>query len=379
MNIQWQMISTNFQGERCFVHARGTMTPEGKFIITTQPLRLTGSDIFYGMHTITSLDRGKTWSDIVPSKTLTRMPYPKNPAQEFCVSDLTPMYHKKTGKVLATGHTVIYENDEFPPPPREGDTGWTVYDEETGDWNGLHILEKPRGDQYFKCGSGCSQCLELPDGDILLPVYCESKEQARDPGTSCSGVAVFRCGFDGKDLCFRDVGNIMTVDVPRGLCEPSVIAHKGKFFLCLRNDVTGYVTSGEDGLHYDTPRELCFDDGSNLGNYNTQQHWITGGGKLWLVYTRRGANNDHVFRHRAPLFIAEFDPERMCVIRDTERIVVPERGARLGNFGCFSVSDTESWVVASEWMQTTAPDHGNWRRCMSYGSDNSIFVTKITF
>ena len=35
MNIQWQTISTNFQGEHCFVHARGTMTPEGKFIITT--------------------------------------------------------------------------------------------------------------------------------------------------------------------------------------------------------------------------------------------------------------------------------------------------------------------------------------------------------
>lgn len=98
-----------------------------------------------------------------------------------------------------------------------------------------------------------------------------------------------------------------------------------------------------------------------------------------MVYTRRGAGNDHVFRHRAPLFIAEFDPVTMKLIRSTEQIAVPERGARLGNFGCMQVSDTESWVVVSEWMQTTAPDPFNWRRCMEYGSDNSVFIAKIRF
>ena len=96
-----------------------------------------------------------------------------------------------------------------------------------------------------------------------------------------------------------------------------------------------------------------------------------------MVYTRKGADNDHVFRHRAPLFAAEFDTEKMVLIRESEFIAVPERGARLGNFGCVNVSENEAWVIVSEWMQTTAPDHSNWRRCMSYGSDNSIFVAKI--
>ena len=76
---------------------------------------------------------------------------------------------------------------------------------------------------------------------------------------------------------------------------------------------------------------------------------------------------------------AEFDPEKMMLIRRTEQVAVPERGARLGNFGCLHVNDNESWVVASEWMQTTAPDHYNYRRCMSYGSDNSIFIARITW
>lgn len=379
MKIDLQRIPTDFQGERCFVHARGAMDKEGRFLITTQPLRLSGSDIFYGMHTITSTDGGKSWSAITPSKTLVRMPHAAVPGWEVCLCDLTPMYHKKTGRFLATGHTAIYENDEFPAPPYERDTGWTVFDEQTGDWRPLRFLGKPQGGEFYNCGSGCCQCVELESGDVLVPVYFQDKKAAADPWHSCSGVAVFRCAFDGEELCFVEAGNTLSVQMPRGLGEPSVTAYGGAYYLCIRNDVTGYVSRSADGLHFDPPQELCFDDGTNLGNYNTQQHWITGGGKLWLVYTRRGADNDHVFRHRAPLFIAEFDPEHMCVIRATERIVVPERGARLGNFGCFSVSDTESYVIAAEWMQTTEPDWFNWRRCMEYGSDNSIFIAKLTF
>jgi hypothetical protein len=133
-------------------------------------------------------------------------------------------------------------------------------------------------------------------------------------------------------------------------------------------------------LHYGAPTPLVFDDGQDSGNYNTQQHWITLDGKLYLVYTRRGADNDHVFRHRAPLFIAEFDPVRLCLVRDTEQIAVPNRGARLGNFGCFSAPDGKTaYVFASEWMQPPGYEHHHeWQRCAAYGSDNSIFITEIT-
>ena len=141
----------------------------------------------------------------------------------------------------------------------------------------------------------------------------------------------------------------------------------------------GYIAASNDGLNYSEPIPLRFDDGKISGNYNTQMHWIKGGNKLYLVYTRRGADNDHVFRHRAPLFMAEFDPGKLCIIRSTEVIAVPERGARLGNFGCLQVSDNEAWIVAAEWMQTTAPDPSDYTRCMKYGSDNSIWIAKIRF
>ncbi len=45
-------MKTGFRGERCFVHARGGVSPDGReIIITTQPLPLTGCDVFYGLYT----------------------------------------------------------------------------------------------------------------------------------------------------------------------------------------------------------------------------------------------------------------------------------------------------------------------------------------
>ncbi|MBS3762593.1 MAG: exo-alpha-sialidase, partial [Planctomycetes bacterium] len=116
-------------------------------------------------------------------------------------------------------------------------------------------------------------------------------------------------------------------------------------------------------------RPWLFDDGTELGNYNTQQHWVTHSNGLFLVYTRRGLGNDHVFRHRAPLMIAEVDPEELVVIRDTERELVPNRGARLGNFAVTDVSPSETWVVVAEWMQPVD--------CEKYGSDNTIWAARL--
>ena len=122
-------------------------------------------------------------------------------------------------------------------------------------------------------------------------------------------------------------------------------------------------------LHFEKPRPWTFDDGAEFGSYNTQQHWVTHSGALFLVYTRRGADNDHVFRHRAPLFMAEVDADRLCVVRDSERILVPQRGARLGNFGVVNVSRGETWVTVTEWMQPVG--------CEKHGSDNSVYAARI--
>ncbi len=374
MKIDLKKISTDFNGKYCYVHARGGITADGEFVITCQPLRITGCDVFYGLEMVKSRDGFNTHSGIIPCEKLKRTPHLDKYEKVIC--DMTPLFHKKTGKLIITGSSIVYENDEFPKVPQRHCAAYAVYDPQKGDFDEYKLIVLDDENKYFKAGSGCCQTFEEENGDILIPFYYLDRKSCDDPWHSCSSVSVMRCAFDGENMTVKELGESLTVDVPRGLGEPSVTKHKGEYFLALRNDETGYVAKGNDGINFEKPVELCFDDGTNAGNYNTQQHWIQGGGKLYLVYTRRAGFNDHIFRHRAPLFIAEFDTEKMCLIRSTEKIVVPERGARLGNFGCFSINDSESYVVASEWMQGF---NGNHEKCMEYGSDNSIFVAKLTF
>ena len=113
-----------------------------------------------------------------------------------------------------------------------------------------------------------------------------------------------------------------------------------------------YIINSGGGAHawWLLREPWTFDDGAELGSYNTQQHWLAHGDGLFLAYTRRGADNDHIFRHRAPLFIAQVDPDRLCVLRATEAVLIPERGATMGNFGAGPITARESWVTVGEGM-----------------------------
>ena len=101
------------------------------------------------------------------------------------------------------------------------------------------------------------------------------------------------------------------------------------------------------------------EDGEALTMSTTQQHWLTHSDGLFLVYTRKDKSNSKVLRWRAPLFVAQVDPEKRCLIRSTEQVVLPLVGdgnkdpdnvALMGNFNVTNVSPNESWVTAGEWM-----------------------------
>jgi hypothetical protein len=285
--------------------------------------------------------------------------------------DFWPKWHAASGTLLGIGQTVRYRDGAVKPDPRPRETAYAAYDPQRQTWSEWATLEMPGEAKFFSCGAGSAQRLDLENGEILLPIYAKGADSRVFSGL------VARCTFDGRTLRYVEHGDELSVPEPRGLYEPSLTRFGGAFFLTLRNDVCGYVARGGDGLHFDTPRPWTFDDGRELGNYNTQQHWVAHGDGLFLVYTRRNADNDHVFRHRAPLFIAQVDPERLCVIRETERVLVPERGARLCNFGVTEISERETWVTVAEWMQTREPDPYDVTQCEKYGSDNTVWVARV--
>ena len=367
-----------YDGKTCWVHARGGTIPARApgnptdvpiVVITSQKLLLTGFDVFYGLHEFRTDDLGETWSGPTEQATLRR----RSPKEgvEIVPCDFTPKWHQATGKLLGTGATFWYStktNDIIEHSPSE--IPYSVYDPEQRTWTEWKTVEMPQEPQFEYARAGCTQRYDLPNGEILLPIYCGVPT---DPLLSS---AVIRCRFDGKTLSYVEHGNLMKFPKGRGFAEPSLTKFGDWYYLTLRNDDFAGITRSRDGLHFDEPMRWKFDDGADLGSYNTQAHWVTHSGGLFLVYTRRGLDNDNVFRHRAPLVMAQVDPERMVVLRKTERILVPQRGARLGNFGVNNVSENETWVVVTEWMQTNGPNYiipvENKR-----GADNSIYVAKI--
>lgn len=368
--IQLDVISRGYDGQTCWVHPRAGTIP-GKdpiVVLTVQKLLLTGSDVFFALNEMRTDDLGKTWTGPVEhGQTLGRREEPGGVIVATC--DFTPKWHARTGKLLGTGQTVRYKNDRV-IENRDRETSYAVYDPQTRQWTPWATLAMPDPVKFQSAGAGSVQRLDLANGDILLPIYFKNKEQKTYRTT------VLRCTFDGEKLTYREHGSELTIDIGRGLYEPSLTRFQDRYYLTLRNDSAGYVAVSDDGLRFEPPQKWLWDDGTDLGNYNTQQHWVTHSNGLFLVYTRKGAKNDHVFRHRAPLFIAQVDPDRLRVLRSTERILVPEHGARLGNFAVTDVSERETWVTVAEWMQTWGPDIVI-PKDNKYGADNRVYVARI--
>lgn len=381
LNIDLQVIHSGYDRKTCWVHGRAGMIPTAgdpfSVVLTTHALRLTGSDVFYPMHDMRTDDGGKTWSQLVDqSSAFARQTRPGG--VEEGISDFWPMWHEKTQTLLGTGHTIRYIDDVLAPNPRPKDTAYSVYDSTAQTWAPFKTMDTPDDEVFFMEGAGSCQRYDLDNGEILLPTYSGIAAKSSGMHDSLDIAFVIRCGFDGQTLSYIEHGNILTIPTGRGFSEPSLIYFGGRYLMTLRNDDRNYITTSDDGLHFGEPALLTFDDGSELGSYNTQTHWLTVGGALYLVYTRRAEDNDNVIRHRAPLFIAQYNDKRLCVVRETEQVLAPNRGARLGNFGITPINANESWVTVTEWMQTHPPEYWDWRKCEAYGSNNSIFVAKCT-
>ena len=332
------------------------------FLITLQK-HLKVSDYYSGLYVMHSEDQGMSWS---PPKLVPSLDWRKTAnGINIAVADVTPGWHSLTGNVIAIGAQVRYgkKGDQLEDEAHAHQTAYAVYDPATMQWSEWKLAPTPDGEQFNFARSACSQWLVQDDGTILLPFY--HGRNATEPYR----VSVLAYSFDGTQLKYVKQGNELNLPVVRGLCEPSLVRFQNKYYMTLRNDLKGYVTVSVDGLNYQPITPWLFDDGKELGSYNTQQHWLSHSDGLFLVYTRRGANNDHVIRHRAPLFIAEVDPKTLRVKRQTERVLIPERGGEMGNFGASAITPHESWVTVSE---------GLWNEdSRKRGAEGATFIARI--
>lgn len=372
LRIRQEVIYQELDPAHLWFHPRVAAIPglgsEGKpKVILTLQKHLRVSDYYSGLYYMISEDLGKTWRGPIQIPELDWVSQPDG--STLAVADVTPGYHPQTGKVLAIGCYVYYgkAGEQLHNRPKFSQTAYAVYDPQKDRWSGWRLLELPDEEKFDLARNACAQWLVEEDGRLLVPIYFAPSIDVP------SSVTVLRCGFDGEKLLYEEHGDELRLNEVRGLAEPSIAKCGGEYYLTLRNDLRGYVTRSKDGLHWEPIRPWTFDDGTELGSYNTQQHWLTHGEKLYLVYTRRGAMNDHIPRHRAPLFIAEVNHETLCVVRQTEQVVLPERGAMLGNFGATAIDAGEAWVTDGEYpwpLPTETKPHPK-------GADGSVLLGRI--
>ena len=356
----------------CWFHPRATAIPKlGKdgqpAVIMTIQKHLVADDHYSGLWVMRTDDLGKTWNGPLEIAELAWRKEQGNEKVDLSVADVTPQWHAKTGKLIAWGIQVRYDEKGVALLDKPGyyDFAYTVYDPKINKWTvwrNLEITPELR-DKFRTLAPGCVQSVIKEDGTMLVPVY------ATVPGQIEYQTIVLQLAFDGDKLTCVRHGNELKIAGGRGLYEPSLASFRSKYYLTLRNDTRAYVAVSEDGLNYGAVTPWLFDEGSELGSYNTQAHWLFHSDGLFVSYTRRGANNDHIARNRAPLFLAQVDPDKLRVMRQTEKILLPERGVMLGNFGASNITPDESWVTDSEFI-VNGQNHPR-------GADGTTWVCKI--
>ncbi|WP_298863905.1 sialidase family protein [uncultured Gimesia sp.] len=364
-----QVLLQSKPNEHTWFHPRVAVIPNpdatqsSEVLMMLQKL-LPVSDYFSGMSTILYSSKSQEWSKPV---TPPELGWIKGDGDvDIAVADVTPVWHPQLQKVIAVGTQIRYskEGHQLDDKTRSHQTAYAIYDPKTEKWTSWKVLQMPVDKKYDYACSACAQWLVEPDGTLLLPFY--HGPSSKTPFS----VTVVRCTFDGTDIQFKKEGNTLKLNKVRGLFEPSLIKFQNHYYLTLRNDLKSYISTSKDGLHFLPIKAWTFDDGKDLGSYNTQQHWVSHSDGLFLVYTRRGANNDHIVRHRAPLFMAQIDPVKLTVIRATEKIIVPEEGALLGNFGAADINRNESWVTVGERRNFKKIPKEKWK-------SNSVYLVKI--
>ncbi len=359
--VKLETVMKHDDGQFLWFHPRAAAMPGGVMMTIQKHLKV--SDYYSGLHFMTRQGVDGTWTGPLLTPELDWQKQPDGVT--LSVADVTPGWHEKTGKLIALGARVRYspQGKQLEDVKRAHQTVYAVYDPKTSKWTPWRVLELPADEEFNFARNACAQWLVKPDGTLLVPLYIGKSAKDRFSTT------VAECRFDGDKLTFIKNGSVLRLDVARGLYEPSLAAFGGRYFLTLRNDVRGHVSVSDDGLQFAEPKPWTFDDGAELGSYNTQQHWLAHSDGLFLIYTRRGANNDHIVRHRAPLFMARVDTDKLHIIRSTEKIVVPERGAEMGNFGANTINANESWVTVSEGMFM--------KDSAKRGAEGATFVARI--
>lgn len=364
--LERSAVQFGYDGEYSWINGRAGVIPahvsinpinKPTVVLSLHQVEHSGPDIFQGLHYFRSRDLGLSWEGPFQEPVFQRVPLSGEEDKHRLVSDFTPKFHTATETLLGIGHTSVYERNRV-VPGEPHDIAYAAFDEPTQTWSEWQILELPNEPQFTNAGAGSGRRVDLAGESVLFPVYFN------DPEGGQFHVTVIHSSFDGETLEYKEHGNIITVAAGERLHEPSLTVYDGNYYLTFRNDEEMYVARSSDGLHFNEPQLLRFDNDRNLVDEKTKQHWLTHRNGLFLAYTRQGSES---------LYLARVDADNLHIIGQTEQIIIPTlRGGRLDNLDVTDISEDETWVIATELVQPTVAG-------AEYAPDNLIHVARLNW
>ncbi len=349
---------TGNESENYFQPAISVTADPDQLIMTLQAFSGIG-DTYGPVEYSLSNDAGKSWSTPMPIPTLGH----RNINSQITegVSDVRPFFHVTNNTVLVIGCNSFYGakgnlcNGQGEAVEKYRQLPVYAIRDADGNWSERGELSHPFFAECTDWRVACTQIVMLPNGKLLIPIYYMS-DSSNGRYSSCTLLA----NYDGRKITVETVGPPIESIAGRGMLEPSLIHFGDTFYLTLRaEDGCGYIAKSNNGLDWEPRTPWCWDSGEQLMMSTTQQHWLTLGNKLYLFYTRKTTENQDVMRWRAPIFMAEVDTIKGCLVEATEQVVLPLRRKAgspylLGNFHVNNLSPDRGMISdAPIWYKVT--------------------------
>ncbi len=239
--------------ESLFLPARSAIIPHGPdtgFLIT-QSIHGYGIHSYGDLYQMRKESRKGQWSRPYKIGELEKLFILNDLIRSF--GDVTPDWHQNTQTILCTGKSFFSEAQNTKLPENKNkradiehmqEIAYAAYYPYKSSWSQLKKIELPEkldnGDDFVEANAGCTQRVDLPIGDILLPIRYKRN------GYYVS--TVIKCSYDGKILNYKKHGSVLAIQEGRGLFEPSLCKYGGSFYLTMRANNSTYVAKSSDGL-----------------------------------------------------------------------------------------------------------------------------------
>ncbi len=246
-----QRLFPGFDGKFCKTSPCVATDWRGTALLTYDKLLLSGCDVTYGQYLCRSTDGGRTWS---APKRVEAFPDRFEHGHRI-TTGAGPRYSRHYDRWFGLGCTQTMMGDQRPMDGMVNGRPtmtpiWATLDAERGEYGPARQLPFPL--PYSKA-LPFGEPVETEDGELIVPFYfcgVESETKA-DAWSPVSEVVCVSYRFVGDELKVARVGRPLAVpELKRGLCEPSLVRFKGRYYLTLRSDEYGAWTESADGLNF---------------------------------------------------------------------------------------------------------------------------------